>query len=42
MLPTMQGLVEDEIYVSQGGILMSNEGMLIISGAIRLQSYLAV
>ena len=34
MLPTMQGLVEDAMYVSQGKITMTNEGMLCISGDI--------
>ena len=31
MLPTMQGLVEDDIYVFQGGIPMSTEGVMVIS-----------
>ena len=29
--PNMQRLVEDAMYVSQGGIHMSTEGMLVIS-----------
>ena len=31
MLPTIQGFVEDAMYVSQVGIPMSTEEMLIIS-----------
>ena len=34
MLPTMQGLVDDAMYVYQGGITMSTEGMLVISGSM--------
>ena len=34
MLPTMQGLVEDAMYVSQGKIPMSTEWMLVISGSV--------
>ena len=30
----MQGLLEDAMYVSQGGIPMSTEGMLVISGSV--------
>ena len=42
MLPTMQGLVEDAIYVSQGGIPMSTEEMLSISGSKGVWYYLMV
>ena len=42
MLPTMQVLVEDAMYVSQGGIPMSTEGMLHIIGAREVWSYLKV
>ena len=42
MLPTMQVLVEDAMYVSQGKIPMSTEGVLCISGARGVQSYLTV
>ena len=38
----MQELVEYAMYVSQGGIQMLTEGMLRISGAIGVQSYLTV
>ena len=31
---TMQGLVEDDIYVSHVGIPISTEGMLVISGSV--------
>ena len=41
MLTTMQGLVEDAMYVSQAMIPMSTEGMLRISGARGILSYLA-
>ena len=34
MLTTMQGLVEDAMYVSQGEIPTSTEGMLLISGSV--------
>ena len=34
MMPTMQGLVEDVMYVSQGGIPMSTEEILVISGSV--------
>ena len=34
MLKTMQGLVEDTMYVSQGGIPISTKGMLVISGSV--------
>ena len=34
MLPTMQGLVEDAMYVFHGGLPMSTEGMLVISGSV--------
>ena len=34
MCPTMQGLVEDAIYVSQGKIPMPTEGMLVTSGYV--------
>ena len=34
MLPTMQGLMKNVMYVSQGKIPMSAEGMLFISGSI--------
>ena len=34
MLPTMQGLVEDVMYVSQGGIPMSTEEVMFISGSV--------
>ena len=34
MLSTMQGLVEDAMYVSQGGIPISTEGILVISGSM--------
>ena len=40
MLPTMQELVEGVMCVSQVNITMSTEGMLCISGARGLQSYL--
>ena len=42
MLTTMQGLVENVMYVSQGGIPMSTEGILCISGARGVRSYLMV
>ena len=32
--PTIQGLVEDAMYFSQGGIPMSTEAMLVISGSM--------
>ena len=38
----MQVLVEDAIYVSQGKIPMSTEGMLHISGSIWVRCYLTV
>ena len=34
MLPNMKGLVEDAMYVSQGKIPISTEGMLVISGSV--------
>ena len=34
ILKTMQVLVEDVMYVSQGGIPISTEGMLVISGSV--------
>ena len=34
MLPTMQVLVEDVMYVSQGKIPMSTEGILVIIGYV--------
>ena len=34
MMQTMQGLVEYVMYVSQGGIPMSTEGMLVISRSV--------
>ena len=34
ILPTMQGLVEDAMYVYQGWIPMSTEGILVISGSV--------
>ena len=34
LCPTMQGLAEDAIYVSQGGLPMSAEGMLVISRSV--------
>ena len=34
MLPTMQGLVEDVMYVSQGMIPMSTEEILVVSGSV--------
>ena len=42
MLSTMQVLVEDAMYVSQGKITITNEGMLRISGDIVVWSYLMV
>ena len=38
----LEELVEDEMYVSQGGIPMSTEAMLRISGARGVWSYLTV
>ena len=34
MLTTMQVLVEDAMYVSQGTIPISTEGILVISGSL--------
>ena len=34
MLPTMQILVEDLMYVSRGMIPMLTEGMMVISGPV--------
>ena len=34
MFPTTQGLVEDAMYVYQGGIPISTEGMMVISGSV--------
>ena len=34
MLITMQVLVEDAVYVYQGGVPISTEGMLVISGSL--------
>ena len=34
MMTTMQGFVEYSMYVSQGGIQMSTEGILVINGYI--------
>ena len=34
MLSTMPGLVEDVMYVSQGKIPMSTEGILVVSGTV--------
>ena len=34
MLPIMQGLVEDLMYVSQGKIPMSTEEILVIIGSV--------
>ena len=42
MLLTMKGLVEYVMYVFQGDIQMSTEGMLPISGYRGVQSYLTV
>ena len=42
MLPTILGLAEDEMYVSKVNIPITTEGMLIISGARGLWSYLTV
>ena len=42
MLPTMQLLVEDVMYFSQGGIPMSTEGMLHIIATRGVRSYLTV
>ena len=42
MLPNMQVLVEDTMYVSHGKIPMSTEGMLCISRARGFWSYLMV
>ena len=42
MLPTMQVLVEYVMYVSQGGIQMSTEGMLSISVTRGVHYYLMV
>ena len=43
MLPTLQGLVEDAMYVSQGGISMTTEGMLITIGYVPVAcAYLTV
>ena len=42
MLPTIQVFVEDAMYVFQGGIPMSTEGILHISEAREVQSYLSV
>ena len=43
MLPTMQVLVEYVMYVSQSGIPMSTEGILVISGSVPgALSYLTV
>ena len=38
MLPTMQVLVEAAMYVSQGKITMTTEGMLRISGYLGVWS----
>ena len=42
MLETMQGLVKDVMYDSRGGISMSTEGMLRISGTRVVRYYLMV
>ena len=42
MLPTMQVLVEDMMYVYQDEIPMSTEGMLCIIWDIGVRSYLLV
>ena len=39
---TIQVLVEDAMYVSQGGMPISTEGMLSISGDRGFRSYLTV
>ena len=38
MLPTIQGFVEDEMYISKGNIPMSTEGILIVSGYVSVTS----
>ena len=42
MLPTIQVFVEDAMYVFQGGIPMSTEGILHIGEAREVRSYLSV
>ena len=42
MLPTMKGLGEDAMYISQGVLPMSTEVMLRIIKAREVRSYLMV